>query len=364
MSKRDYYEVLGVDRNASDSDLKRAYRRMAHEYHPDKHKGEKEVEERFKEINEAYGVLKDPGKRAQYDRFGFMGGPGMGDSASGFDFQDIFGDIFGDFFGGGGRTSRAQRGADLAYELEVTFEEAAFGTEKEINIPRMTVCETCGGNGAQRGTSPTSCSTCGGRGQVRFQQGLFSVSRPCSACRGAGTIIKDPCSDCRGEGRKRVHHVVKVKVPPGVETGMRLRLTGEGESGVYGAPPGDLYVVIGAKPHPIFQRQNDDILCEVPISFTQAALGTELEVPTLEGKKSLKIPAGTQSGAIFRMKGRGVASVHTGRRGDQNVMVKVETPTKLSAEQRELFEEFARISGDEVTPLRKSFFDKVKEVFE
>lgn len=363
MSKRDYYEVLGINREASDSEIKRAYRNLAQQHHPDKHKGEKVVEERFKEINEAYGVLKDPNKRAQYDRFGFAGG-GMGDSGTGFDFQDIFGDVFGDFFGGGGRGSSRQRGADLAYELEITFEESAFGTEKEINIPRMTACEKCGGNGARPGTSPSSCSHCGGRGQVKFQQGFFSIARPCPACRGEGQTISDPCPDCRGGGRTRVHHQVKVKVPHGVETGMRLRLTGEGESGVQGGPPGDLYVIIAVKPHPIFQRENDDVICEVPISFTQAALGTELEVPTLEGKVKLNIPAGTQSGRFFRLKGKGIASVHTGRRGNQMVMVKVETPTRLTARQRELFEEFARISGDDASPLRKSFFDKVKEVFE
>lgn len=364
MSKRDYYEVLGVDRDASDDDLKRAYRRLAHQYHPDKHKGDKEAEESFKEVNEAYGILKDPNKRAQYDRFGFVGPGGMGDSGTGFDFQDIFGDIFGDFFSTGRRPSRAQRGADLAYELEITFEEAAFGTEKKIDIPRMTVCRNCGGNGAKPGTSPSLCSTCNGRGQVKYQQGFFSISRPCSACRGVGSIIADPCPDCRGDGRKRTEHTVVVKVPHGVETGMRLRLSGEGESGVHGGPPGDLYVIIGVKSHPIFQRENDDIICEVPISFTQAALGTEMEVPTLEGKVNLKIPAGTQSGKAFRLKGKGIASVHTGRRGDQNVVVRVETPTKLTKRQRELFEEFARISGDDATPLRKSFFDKVKEVFD
>ncbi|MEE8184984.1 MAG: molecular chaperone DnaJ [Thermodesulfobacteriota bacterium] len=365
MTKRDYYEILGVDRSASNNEIKSAFRRLAHQYHPDKHRGDKKTEEKFKEINGAYEILKDPKKRAQYDRFGFAGMPGTGGMGDyGFDFQDIFGDVFRDFFGTTRGRARGQRGADLAYEMEITFDESAFGTEKKIKIPKLVICENCHGSGARPGTTPTMCSTCNGSGQVMYQQGFFSISRSCSSCRGEGRIINDPCTECSGNGRARVSKSVAVNVPAGVETGTRLRLSGEGESGVNGGPPGDLYIIIGVKSHPIFQRQNDDIICEVPISFPQAALGTEMDVPTLEGKVKLKVPAGTQSGKVFRMKGKGIASLHTMGRGDQKVVVRVETPAKLTKRQRELFEEFARISGDDTTPLRKGFFDKVKEIFE
>jgi molecular chaperone DnaJ len=365
MTKKDYYKILGVDRNAPDNEIKSTYRRLAHRYHPDKHQGDKEAEEKFKEINEAYEILKDPKKRAQYDRFGFAGMPGSGGMGDfGFGFQDIFGDVFGDFFGATRGRARGQRGADLAYEMEITFEEAAFGTEKKIKISKLVMCGNCHGSGARLGTTPTICSTCNGIGQLKYQQGFFSISRPCSSCRGEGSVINDPCTECNGNGRARMNKLVTVKVPAGVETGTRLRLSGEGESGVNGGPLGDLYIIIGVKSHPIFQRQNDDIICEVPISFSQAALGSELEVPTLEGKVKLKVPAGTQSGKVFRLKGKGIASLHIMRRGDQNVIVRVETPTKLTQRQRELFEEFAKISADETTPLKKGFFNKVKEIFE
>jgi len=367
MDDKDFYTLLGVDRGASDDEIKKAYRKLAQELHPDKHAGNKDKEEKFKQINEAYETLKDPDKRARYDRFGTAAGPGpggYGDAGFGADFQDLFGDVFSDFFGGGRRRSQPERGADLRYDIEITFEEPAFGTEKTIKIPRTVGCDTCGGSGAKPGTQPTVCGTCNGAGQVRFQQGFFSISRPCSACRGAGKVIKDPCAECRGAGKVRSTSTLTVKVPAGVDTGSRLRLTGEGEYGERGGPPGDLYIVMTVLPHQIFQRENDDIICEVPISFTQAALGAEIEVPTLEGNVKLKIPAGTQSGKLFRLKGKGIASVHTGRRGDSQVIVRVETPTKLNKRQKEILEEFAVIGGDDTTPQRKNFFSKVKEIFE
>ena len=366
MEKKDYYEILGVDRNATDEEIKKAYRRLAHRYHPDKCQGDRESEERFKLINEAYETLKDPEKRAGYDRFGYagVGGMGYGETGFGADFNDLFGEIFTDFFGAGRRRHAPRRGADLRYDLEIGFEEAAFGTEKEIKIPRTVECRTCHGSGAQPGTYPSKCPTCGGRGHVRYQQGFFSISRTCSTCNGGGTVIKNPCSACSGTGKARTVEKVTIKIPPGVDTGSRLRLSGQGEYGERGGPPGDLYVVITVRPHPIFKRHNDDIICEVPISFPQAALGGEIEVPTLEGPVKLKIPPGTQSGKTFRLKGKGIASIHTGRRGDETVVVKIETPTRLTKRQRELLEEFARISGDEAMPLKKSFFSKVKEIFE
>ncbi|HHL39767.1 MAG TPA: molecular chaperone DnaJ [Deltaproteobacteria bacterium] len=364
MSEKDYYKILGVDRDATQEDIKRAFRRLVHEHHPDKHKGDPEAEERFKAINEAYETLKDPEKRARYDRFGFAGtGAGHREPGFGVDFQDFFGDVFADFFGAGRRRSAPRRGADLRYDLDITFEEAAFGAEKTIKVPRTVACATCGGSGARPGTAPARCATCEGKGQVRYQQGFFSISRPCSACGGTGSVITDPCRECRGSGKKRETHSLKVKIPGGVDTGSRLRLAGEGEYGERGGPPGDLYIVLNVLPHPIFKRQDDDILCEVPISFTQAALGAEIEVPTLEGPVRLKIPPGTQSGKTFRLASKGIASLHTGRRGDEHVVIRVETPTSLTERQRELLEEFAAISGEETTPLKKNFFSKVKEMF-
>ncbi len=362
MTKRDYYEVLEIDRNATDTEIKKAYRRMALQYHPDKHQGDKKVEEKFKEINEAYEALKKPETRAQYDRFGFAGvGRGRVEGPDiGFDFQDIFGDMFGDFFGGGG--GRGHRGADLGYELEVSFEESAFGVEKQIKIPKLVRCETCHGNGAQPGTSPVTCSTCGGRGQVKYQRGFFSMAKPCNACRGTGTIIKNPCRECKGTGRQSVIKDLTVKVPPGVEVGTRLRLTGEGEDGSQGGPPGDLYISINVEAHPIFHRQNDDIIFEIPISFPHATLGFELTVPTLKGNTTLTIPPGTQSGHIFGLKGMGFPSLSSRHMGDQNVMVRVETPTNLTKGQQKLLKEFADLCGEETTPLKKGFFNKVKDL--
>lgn len=368
MQETDYYRLLGVERSATDEEIKKAYRKLAHQYHPDKHKGDKENEEKFKQVNEAYQVLKDPAKRAQYDRFGRVGpggaGPGYGETGFGADFQDLFSEVFHDFFGGGARRPAPERGADLRYDIELGFEEAAFGTEKVVKVPRTINCEECRGTGARAGTSPVTCTSCGGRGQVSFQQGFLSIARTCTTCRGTGSVIKDPCVSCGGGGRTRSERSLTVKVPPGVDTGSRLRLSGEGDFGERGGPPGDLYIYLSVKPHQIFMRENDDIICEVPISFTQAALGAEIDVPSLDGQVKLKVPQGTQSGKVFRLKGKGIASVRTGRRGDEQVHIKVETPTKLTKRQKELLNEFADISGEETTPLRKNFFSKVKEMFE
>ncbi len=367
MSKK-FYEILGVAHDASQDDIKRAFRKLAQKYHPDKHRGEKEAEEKFKDINEAYEVLKDPSKRAHYDRFGTAGpgpgaGPGAGYNDVGFgDFQDIFSDVFTDFFGGS-RRAESHRGADLRYDLEITFEEAAFGTEKVIQIPKSSNCSTCNGTGAKKGTTAETCRSCAGQGQVRAQQGFFTVAKTCPSCRGEGKIIKNPCTGCSGTGRERKTSDISVKIPPGVDTGSRLRLTGEGDAGQRGAPRGDLYIVVNVKEHSIFERQNDDVVCEVPITFTQATLGAEIGVPTLDGPVKIKIPAGTQSHRVFRLTGKGIASLHSGRRGDEHVIIKIETPSKLNKRQRELLEEFARISGEETSPMNKSFFDKVKELF-
>ena len=364
----DYYETLGVSRDVSPADLKRAYRKLALKYHPDKHKGEKEAEEKFKLINEAYEVLKDPRKKSQYDQFGTVG-PGGGFRDSGFqdvgfgDFNDIFGDVFSDFFGGAGRRSSERRGADLRYDLEIEFEEAAFGAEKKISIPRTIKCDNCNGSGAKPGTSPVKCSMCMGAGQVNSSQGFFTISRPCPTCNGRGAEIKSPCTKCSANGRVRKSQELTVKIPPGVDVGSRLKLSGEGDDGTPGAPKGDLYIVLDIKRHEIFERQNDDVICEVPITFTQAALGAEIDVPSLDGPQKLKIPAGTQSHKAFTLSGKGIASLHTGRRGNQHVIINIETPTKLNSRQRELLDEFAKESGEDTTPINKSFFDKMKEIF-
>jgi molecular chaperone DnaJ len=377
MEERDYYKLLGVERDATDVEIKKAFRKLVHQHHPDKHKGDKGAEEKFKKINEAYEVLKDPNKRGQYDRFGYVGhGTGTGESGYGADFGgdfgDLFGDVFSDFFGGGRRGPQPERGMDLRYDMELTFNEAAFGTEQSVKVPKRETCSDCSGSGAQKGTQPEVCPNCRGAGQIRVQQGFFSISRPCNACAGTpcnacagtGRIVRDPCPRCVGAGITQVTKTISVKVPPGVDTGSRLRITGEGEPGRRGGPPGDLYIMINVAPHQIFQRRDDDIICEVPVSFTTVALGSEIEVPTLEGRATIKIPAGTQTGKVFRLKNKGIASLHTGRRGDLQVVVKVETPSKLTERQKELLDEFAVESGEETSPMKKNFFSKVKEMFE
>jgi molecular chaperone DnaJ len=372
-TKRDYYEVLGVARGAADDDLKKAYRRLAIQLHPDRNPGNKQAEERFKEVNEAYQVLSDPERRSQYDRFGhsaFQGPQGQG-PFGGFDFsqgfEEVFSDIFGDFFGTGrGRArSRSRRGDDLRYDLEVEFEEAARGTEKVVRFQRLTLCESCNGTRARGGsTGARQCPNCRGSGQVRTQQGFFSISTTCGQCRGEGTIISDPCPKCQGQGRLRKQESLSVRIPPGVDNGSRLKLRGEGEAGYGGGTPGDLYVIIHVKEHSLFVRQDNHIVIEVPISFPQAALGCDIEVPTLEGKVNLKVPSGTQSGKVLRLKGKGIIDLHGYGRGDQLIRVVVETPRSLTARQRELLEEFAKLDGKAVNhPLSKGFVDQIKKMF-
>jgi len=367
--KRDYYEVLGVGRTATEDEIKKAYRRLALQYHPDKNPDNRpEAEERFKEVAEAYQVLCDAERRAAYDRFGHAAFEQGG--AAGFDFsagfEDIIGDLFGDFFGTGrtraGGRSRTRRGQDLRYELEISFEEAAFGCEKTIAVPRLAACETCGGRGAKPGTSPRTCPQCRGSGQVRFQQGFFSIAKTCGHCNGQGSIIANPCPACGGNGARRKTHQLNVKIPAGVDDQSRLKLRGEGEAGLNAGAPGDLYVVLHVQEHPLFQRAGTDVVCDVPLSFAQAALGAEIDVPTLDGAAKMKIPAGTQTGQTFRLKGRGIPELNGYGRGDEIVRILVETPRKLSARQRELLEEFARLSGEEVHPLSKTFFEKVKSM--
>ncbi|GAM08534.1 chaperone protein DnaJ [Geobacter sp. OR-1] len=369
--KRDYYEVLEVHKNASETEIKKAYRKLAIQFHPDKNAGDKAAEDKFKEVSEAYEVLSDPEKRAQYDRFGHAGVSGAGFGGAGFGFGagtpfgDIFSDIFGDVFGGGGarQRGRGRRGDDLQYTLDISFEDAANGIETKIDVPYAKRCGTCNGSGAKPGTEPKTCPTCRGAGQVRFQQGFFSVSRTCSHCNGEGKILDNPCSTCRGSGSVKDTKTLSVKVPPGVETGNRLKVTGEGGQGTKGGTNGDLYVLINVKEHPIFSREGNDVICETPISFAQAALGSEIEIPTLDGKVSLKIPEGTQSGKIFRLRGKGIPVLQGYGRGDQLVVVRVETPTNLNRQQRELLEEFAKISSEDVHPMGKSFLNKVMDMF-
>lgn len=366
--KKDYYELLGLRRGTGEEEVKKAYRKLALKYHPDRNPGDKQSEERFKEVSEAYHVLSDPQKRAQYDQFGHAAFGDGGPFTGGFDFtagfEDLFGDIFGEFLGTGTTRRRTRtRGEDLRYNLEISFEEAAFGTEKKIKVPRQSLCGTCHGTKSRPGSAPGTCPICRGRGQISFQQGFFSVSRTCSQCRGEGTIISDPCGACNGVGRVRTLHTLNVRIPPGVDTGSRLKLRGEGESGTSGGPAGDLYVVIEVQPHPLFIRGGLDILCEVPVSFVQAAIGAEIDVPTLEGKVKMKIPAGIQSGKVFRLKGKGIRDVHGYHRGDQHVRLVVETPTRLTPRQKELLKEFAALGGEDVHPLSKGFFDKVKQIF-
>jgi len=370
VAKRDYYEVLGVPRSASADDLKKAYRRLALQHHPDRNPDDAEAEELFKEASEAYAVLSDPDKRTQYDRFGHqgvgMGGPGGFPGMDFSGFADIFGDIFGDLFGGarGGRRGRGQRGADLRYNLEVDLDDLLEVREEQIEVPRMVRCEPCSGSGARPGTSPERCPRCQGSGQAIFQQGLFRISRPCDQCGASGWVVSDPCPSCRGRGRVEGRKSLKVRIPAGVDDGMRLRVAGEGEAGIAGGPPGDLYVVIHVRPHPLFTREGNDLACEVPISFVQAALGAEIEVPTLEGKVSLRITEGTQSNKVMRLRGKGMPDLRSGERGDQYVKIFVEVPTRLSEEQRRVLERFAELSGEEVSPVTKGFLEKLRDLFD
>jgi len=378
MSKRDYYEVLGVAKNASDAELKKAYRRAAQKHHPDRNPDDAESEEKFKEAKEAYEVLSDARKRAAYDQFGHAGvDPSMGGGGSpggfgggGASFSDIFGDVFGDIFGGGGGGrgggQRVYRGADLRYNLELSLEDAVRGTTVKIRVPTYTTCKTCHGSGAKKGTQPSTCTTCGGHGQVRMQQGFFSVQQTCPRCNGTGTVVSDPCGDCHGQGRVKEQKTLSVKVPAGVDTGDRIRLANEGEAGENGGPAGDLYVQIQVKEHPIFKRDDANLYCEVPISFATAALGGELEVPTLDGRVKLKVPEGTQTGKLFRMRGKGVKPVRDNVVGDLLCRVIVETPVKLSARQKELLRELEGSikENKKHSPHAHSWLDGVKKFFD
>ena len=374
MSKRDYYEVLGVERSADDREIKKAYKRLAMKYHPDRNRDDPEAEEKFKEVKEAYEILTDEQKRAAYDRYGHagvdpnMGAGGGGFGAGGADFGDIFGDVFGDIFGGGRRQQRASRGADLRYNMELTLEEAVRGVSKEIKVPTLVGCDECHGSGARAGSQPQTCPTCHGTGQVQMRQGFFAVTQPCPHCRGKGKIIKDPCRKCHGEGRFQKTKTLNVKIPAGVDTGDRIRLAGEGEAGEAGAPAGDLYVQVHVKEHPIFQRDGNNLYCEVPISFTSAALGGEVEVPTLEGRVVLKIPPETQTGRMFRMRGKGVRSLRSGAEGDLLCKAVVETPVNLSDAQKDLLRQFEEsLNGGEIRlhkPKAQGFFEGVKRFFD
>jgi molecular chaperone DnaJ len=372
VAKRDYYEVLGVGKDAGDADVKSAYRKLALKFHPDRNPEDPSAEEKFKEASEAYSVLSDPQKRAAYDRYGHAGvqgaaGPG-GFNPENFDFGDILGDFFGfgDLFGGGGggkRRSRASRGEDVRYDLEIAFEEAVFGLNAEIQVPRMEPCERCKGAGSEPGSGPSTCPTCHGRGEVVYQQSFLSIRRTCSTCGGSGHVIRNPCSACRGQGYRQVHRKLKVNIPAGVDDGTRLRLANEGQPGAHGGPPGDLYVFLKVKQHPFFERQDQDLHCTIPINMAQAVLGADIEVPTLEEEHKLKIPEGTQNGAQFRIRGKGVPSLNGGGRGDLFVHVDVKIPSRLTREQRKLMEQLRETLPIDNTPAEKGLFEKVKDYF-
>jgi molecular chaperone DnaJ len=363
---KDYYEILGVNREASPDELKKAYRKLALKYHPDRNPDDKESEEKFKELSEAYSCLCDPEKRAHYDRFGSadnFGQPGGFGGFGGGGFSDIFENIFDDFFGGT-RKTRPTRGADLRYNLTITLEDAAFGVEKEIRIPRWQTCDTCSGSGCQPGKPPVTCSSCKGTGHVRFQQGFFSISKPCAKCHATGKIISHPCPTCKSEGKVKVQRDISVKVPAGVDNGSRLRLSGEGDFGSFGGPPGDLYVVLSIEQHQLFRREGLNLYCDIPVSFTTAALGGEIDVPGLSGVSKLKIPAGTQSGKQFHLKGKGMPKLGSHYRGDIVVAVSIKVPEKLTERQRELLEEFARLNGDSEGDASRGFRGKLKDIFQ
>lgn len=376
MAKRDFYEILGVAKGASEDEIKKSYRKLAMKYHPDRNPDNKEAEEKFKEVKEAYEMLTNPEKRKAYDRYGHAGvdpnsgmGGGFGGGAGGF--GDAFGDIFGDIFGGGrggrGGGPQVYRGADLRYNLEITLEQAAHGFDTTIRVPSWDKCDTCHGSGAKPGTQPVTCTTCAGHGQVRMQQGFFSIQQTCPKCHGSGKIIPEPCAACGGAGRIKRNKTLEVKIPAGIDNGMRIRSSGNGEPGTNGGPPGDLYVEIHIKQHAVFQREGDDLHCEMPISFSKAALGGEIEVPTLTGKVSFTVPEGTQTGKTFRLKGKGIKNVRSGYTGDLFCHVAVETPVKLTDKQKELLREFDRLTvegGAKHSPQSKGWMDKVKDFFE
>ena len=372
MAKRDYYETLGVSSDVSEGDLKKAYRRLAMKCHPDRHPDDAEAEGKFKELSAAYEVLSDADKRAAYDRHGHAAFEGMGSAggaqADGGSFSDIFGDVFGDIFGGGGSggaRASGHRGSDLRYTLDLTLEEAVFGVEKTIRIPRLAGCNTCHGSGAKPGSSPKTCQTCKGQGQVRMQQGFFAIQQTCPRCHGQGKVVSNPCVDCGGQGRKEESKTLSAKIPGGVDTGDRIRLSGEGEAGANGGPSGDLYVQVNVRDHRIFKRDAKDLYCEVPISFTDAALGGELEVPTLNGRVKVKIPEGTQTSKIFRVRAKGVKQVRGGPQGDLLCRVVVETPVNLTGKQRELMQELhATLNHKAHAPRREGWFDSVKSFFD
>ncbi|MBV9463597.1 MAG: molecular chaperone DnaJ [Verrucomicrobiae bacterium] len=372
--KRDYYEVLGVARDATGEEIKKAYRKLALEFHPDRHQGDHSKAEKFKELSEAYEVLRDPDKRSAYDRFGHSAfGPGRGGPGGFHNPEDIFREVFGagglggifeEFFGGGGGArGGADEGSDLRYNLTITFEEAYFGTERDISFDKLTTCDECAGSGSAKGSQSKTCPTCGGHGQVTMTRGFLAFRQACPRCHGNGVIIENPCKVCKGEGRVEKKTSVKVRIPPGVDNRMRLRSSGQGESGVRGGPPGDLYVVVHVQPHEVFSREGDDLFCEIPITFSMATLGGELQVPTPTGSETKKIPAGTQSGTIFRVKGRGMPRLERHGKGDLLVKVTVEVPTHLNAEQRKKLEEFAGLCDESTTPMRKSFLERAKEFF-
>lgn len=371
-NKKDLYDILGVNRDASDEEIKKSYRKLAMKYHPDRNPDSKDAEEKFKEAKNAYEMLSDPEKRRAYDAYGHAGiNPQMGGGPSGEGFggfSEAFGDIFGEIFGGrGGRGGQqVYRGADLRYNMDITLEQAARGTETKIRIPSLDECDTCHGTGAKPGTQPKTCHTCNGQGQVRMQQGFFSIQQTCPTCHGTGKVIPEPCTTCSGAGRVKNHKTLSVKIPSGVDNGDRIRLSGEGEAGVNGGPPGDLYVVVQLKPHSVFQREGADLHCEMPISFTVAALGGEIHIPTLDGEAKIKIPAETQSGQVFRLRGKGIRPVRQTSAGDLMCHVVVETPVRLTDRQKELLRELEEINkhdGDKHNPRAKSFMDKVKNFF-
>jgi molecular chaperone DnaJ len=373
MPKRDYYQVLGVEKGATEEEVKKAYRKLAVKHHPDKNPGDKNAEEQFKEIGEAYEVLSDAQKRALYDQYGHSafdrraGAQSRGGFHDPFEvFREVFGGggIFDDLFGGGRQDpTQPQRGDDLRYDMEISFEEAAHGCEKEITLTKLDRCETCNGSGAESGSRAKVCPSCGGRGQIITSRGIFSIAQTCPQCQGAGRIIEKPCKTCRGAGRRERTSKITLRIPAGVDTGSRLRSTGNGEAGSRGGPTGDLYVVLHVRPHEVFQRDGEDLLCEVPIDFIQAALGAEIDVPTLDGKASIKIPPGTQPGTMFRLKGKGIKNLQGYGHGDLHVRVNVEVPTHLSSAQKAKLQEFADLCNGNESPLRQSFFEKAKNLF-